>query len=110
VAIAEQQLATLIMAINESMSALDSTTVGTYYIEFIAELAAIIDNPVAATTYPVSRSETAAITETNSGRYLWEIIDDTQSVTWQNISNPQTPGWSDVDTEETPGWTLISTQ
>ena len=88
----------------------DSTTVGTYYQEFIAELAAIIDNPVAATTYPVSRSETAVITETNGGRFLWEIIDDTEVANWQNISNPQTPGWAAVDTTESPGWTVISTQ
>ena len=92
------------------MAIADSTTVGTYYSEFIAELAAIIDNPVAATTYRLNRTETAAITETNGGRFLWEIIDDTQGVTWQNISNPQTPGWVDVNNTETPGWTVISTQ
>ena len=91
------------------MATSDLTTVGTYYTEFIAELAAITDNPQAITTYNESVSDTAVITQTNNGRFLWEIIDDTQGVTWQNISNPQTPGWADVNNTEVPGWTVIST-
>jgi hypothetical protein len=97
------------MTITETMAATDSTTVGTYYTEFLAESAVISDDPQAATGYGVSRAETMAITSTESGRNLWEVIDDTQGVTWQNISNPQTPVWTDVNNTETPGWTAIST-
>jgi len=92
------------------MATSDATTVGTYYTEFIAELAAIADNPQAATAYNVSRAESAVITSTENGRNLWEVIDDTETANWQNISNPQTPGWTAVSNTETPGWTVISTQ
>jgi hypothetical protein len=109
-AISEQQLFTWLAEIIETMATSDATTVGTYYTEFIAELAAIADNPQAATAYNVSTSDTMVITDTNSGRNLWEVIDDTESANWQNISNPQTPGWGAVDTTESPGWTQISTQ
>jgi hypothetical protein len=108
--IAEEQLCAWLATVIETMAITQSQTVGTYYTEIIAEIASIIDNPVAGVGYKASRTETMAITETNSGRFLWEIIDDTQDVTWQNINNPQTPGWTDVDNTETPGWTLISTQ
>jgi hypothetical protein len=74
------------------------------------ESVAITDTNDGGANYQVSQTETMAITEINGGRYLWEIIDDTQGVTWQNISNPQTPGWGAVDTTESPGWTVISTQ
>ena len=110
VAIAEASLATLIMTITESMAATDSTTVGTYYIQFIEEIAALSDSNQTITSYRVNRSETMAITSTESGRNLWEVIDDTQGVTWQNISNPQTPGWTAINNTETPGWTPISTR
>jgi hypothetical protein len=98
------------MTITEAMNATDGTTVGTYYTEFLEELAVIADDPQAATNYNVSRSESAVITSTESGRNLWEVIDDTETANWQNISNPQTPGWADVSNTETPGWTVISTQ
>jgi len=62
-----------------------------------------------ATGYNVSRTETAAITSTETGRNLWEVIDNTETANWQNISNPQTPGWSDISNTETPNWTTIST-
>ena len=74
------------------------------------ESVAITDINTGGANYQLSRTETMAITETNGGRFLWEIIDDTQGVTWQNISNPQTPGWTDINNTETPGWTVISTQ
>jgi hypothetical protein len=110
IAIAEAQVAVLIMTITETMATSDSTTVGTYYQEFLAELVAIIDNPQATTAYNVNTSDTMVLTDSNSGRILWEIIDDTEVANWQNISNPQTPGWGAVDTTESPGWTVISTQ
>jgi hypothetical protein len=109
-AISEQQLFTWLASIIETMATSDAQTVGTYYTEFIAELAAIADNPQAATAYNVSRAESAVITSTENGRNLWEVIDDTETANWQNISNPQTPGWADVSNTETPGWTVISTQ
>jgi hypothetical protein len=109
-AISEQQLFVWLADLIETMATSDAQTVGTYYTEFIAELAAIADNPQAATAYNVSTSDTMVITDTNSGRNLWEVIDDTEIANWQNISNPQTPGWGAVDTTESPGWTQISTQ
>jgi hypothetical protein len=100
----------LIMTITETMAAVDSLTVGTYYQEFLTESAVITDINGGAANYNLGVSDTMTLTETNGGRYLWEIIDDTEVANWQNISNPQTPGWAAVDTTELPGWTQISTQ
>jgi hypothetical protein len=110
IAIAEAQVAVLIMTIVESMAIEEGTTVGTFYQEFLTESAVIVETNGGIANYNLSVSDTMALTEINGGRYLWEIIDDTQGVNWQNISNPQTPGWGAVDTTESPGWTVISTQ
>ena len=73
------------------------------------EAVALTINEAGSAGYKVSRSETMAITETNNGRFLWEVIDDTQGVSWQNISNPQTPNWTVVTDVETANWTTIPT-
>jgi hypothetical protein len=36
--------------------------------------------------------------------YLWEPVDDSQTINWQNVDNTQNPGWGDVDDQQTPGW------
>ena len=64
---------------------------------------------VGGATYQVSRTETATISETNGGRYLWEIIDDTQDANWQNITNVQSSGWTQVSDTQDAGWTQIDT-
>jgi len=76
----------------------------------LTETVTITDVLGGGAEYVVSRAEAMALTQTNGGRFLWEIIDDTQGVSWQNINNPQTPGWSGIDNANSPGWTQISTQ
>jgi hypothetical protein len=97
------------MTIMESMAAADAQTIGTYYTQDVNESVVLTISEAGSAGYKVNCSETAAITETNGGRFLWEIIDDTQGVTWQNISNPQTPNWTAVDDTETANWTTIPT-
>ena len=91
------------------MAATDSTTVGTYYTEFLYESTAISDSNTALTGYHVAVSDTMAITSTETGRNLWEVIDDSQTPSWQNIGNTQTPGWTAITNTETPNWTAIPT-
>ena len=42
-------------------------------------------------------------------RFLWEVIDDTQTANWGNISTTQTANWGSVDTTQTPNWGPINT-
>jgi hypothetical protein len=76
----------------------------------LTESSVITDTLGGGALYQVGRAETMALAETNGGRFLWEIIDDTQAGNWQNINNPQTPGWSVIDNANSPGWTQIATQ
>jgi hypothetical protein len=64
----------------------------------VIENATIAAQIAAITNYGVSRTETAAITESQTVRYFWEIIDDTQTANWQNINNVQSSGWTPVPT------------
>jgi hypothetical protein len=43
------------------------------------------------------------------GRFLWELIDDTQTANWQNIANTQNPGWVLVSSAQGAVWQLLST-
>jgi fibronectin-binding autotransporter adhesin len=46
----------------------------------------------------------------NTQTPAWASVDDTQSVNWQNVGTTQTPGWTDVDDTQTPGWNPITPQ
>ena len=94
IAIAEAQVALLLLTINESMAAADTIAAQTDYTEVVPDTAGIVDTLNSATVYQLSCAETMTLAETNNGRKLWEIIDDTQDANWQNINNTQTPGWS----------------
>ena len=76
------------------MAVADTTTAQMGYTEAVSDTAGIIDTLNIGTAYQLSCAETMALTETNGGRNLWEIVDDTQDGNWQNINNSQTPGWS----------------
>jgi hypothetical protein len=43
------------------------------------------------------------------GRFLWELIDDTQNANWQNIATPQNPGWVMLQTDQGVVWQLVDT-
>jgi hypothetical protein len=44
------------------------------------------------------------------GRLLWEVINDSQSVTWQNVSSDPGTTWQVIATADNPGWQIIKTQ
>jgi len=46
---------------------------------------------------------------TFTSRFLWEVIDDTQTANWGNISTIQNANWGAVDTVQTSNWTPINT-
>jgi hypothetical protein len=42
-------------------------------------------------------------------RYLWELINDTQTVAWQNIASQTSTSWQSVNTSTSTNWTPIET-
>jgi hypothetical protein len=79
-------------------------------VAFISETATIL---VAAVTNNIIAvavvAETARAFDSITQRLLWELIDDSQSVSWQVINTDTNSGWVLINDNQTPGWTTIDT-
>jgi hypothetical protein len=51
--------------------------------------------------------EAARGSDSFSVRLLWEVINDSQTVSWQNIGSAQTPVWGVVNAAQTVSWQNI---
>jgi hypothetical protein len=54
--------------------------------------------------FNVQLADSAAITDAVIGAFLWNLIDDSQSVNWVTISNPQSSSWTGIDDSQNPNW------
>ena len=52
----------------------------------------------------------ASAVEQLFARFLWEPIDNAQTVTWNNINNSQADTWSAINNSQTGSWQPVSTQ
>jgi len=71
------------------------------------EVAAITDEAVANIIFVAAFVGAATGVDGFAARFLWELIDDSQSVTWQNIGSSTNSGWVLVDNSEPGEWTDI---
>ena len=63
-------------------------------------------NP-AGSIYRVTVPESATLSDSVIGAFLWNLIDDSQSVSWQNVVAAQSVSWSSIDSNQTPGWSNV---
>jgi hypothetical protein len=98
-------------ALAETATATDSPLVApSTFNAPVAETATATDSPlVAPSTFNAPVSETVTISDLVLGLYLWNLIDDSQSVTWQNINSSPGTTWSPIDTDPDTGWSVIPT-
>jgi len=84
----------------------------------IEEFGSAIDEVVVAQVFLCAIQETITASDSFFARFLWELINDSQtagwgnidtaeSTTWATINASQTAGWATVDTAETAGWAEI---
>jgi hypothetical protein len=59
--------------------------------------------------YNAPVSETVTISDLVLALFLWNLIDDSQSVTWQNINSSPGTTWSPIDTDPDTGWSVTPT-
>jgi len=52
----------------------------------------------------------ASVVEQLYARYLWENIDDAQTVSWAAINTNSSPGWGSISTTSGTQWQKIDTQ
>jgi hypothetical protein len=75
---------------------------------FVDETAQAVDAFIASAVFLASLSESVTAIDAIIGRYLWELIDDSQTASWQNIDDSQTPGWTTLNTAQTATWQTIN--
>lgn len=75
----------------------------------ITENTTAADEDGAESDNDVFSQESARASDVVSCRYLWELINDSQTADWVEINNPQSAGWANVSTTDNASWTLINT-
>ncbi len=101
---------TFAVSLAEQASGADQTLVApsTFNVT-VPESVQTVDVFIASAIFPVSIAEQIAMADTLAGNYLWNLIDDSQSVNWQNIPTNTNPGWTNIDTSSGSGWVNIDT-
>jgi hypothetical protein len=117
--------------INESSRALDSVDApGSTYNAAVSNLVQAADAPTAGAIFYAAVIAYSGITDLATARYLWELIDDTQTpdwgviddtqsagwvevndiqaASWQNVGNTQADSWTQIDDTQDPDWVRIT--
>jgi hypothetical protein len=98
------------VAIAETANITDSVANTVDAVAFISETATILVAAVTNNIIAVAvAAETAQAFDAVTQRLLWELIDDSQSVSWQVINTNTNSGWVLINDNQTPGWTNIDT-
>jgi hypothetical protein len=63
-------------------------------------------NP-AGSVYRVTVPESATLSDSVIGAFLWNLIDDSQSVNWQNVVAAQSVNWSAINSSQTVSWSNV---
>ena len=92
--------------ISETATATDATSVAaSIFGPRVQETSTATDSPlVAPSVFNVQLADSAAVTDAVIGAFLWNLIDDSQSVNWVTISNPQSSSWTGIDDSQNPNW------
>jgi hypothetical protein len=98
-----------VAAIEESVTTQDLFSALAQFMVKITENTTAVDSDEAESDSDVFTRESARASDVVSCRYLWELIDDSQTADWVEINNPQSPSWAELSTTDNTSWTLINT-
>jgi len=93
-------------SIFETSAAADSVLVAPSIFNAIAVASATaLDNLNApGSIYNVTIPESATLSDSVIGAFLWNLIDDSQPESWQNVLDAQSVTWSAINASQTAGW------
>jgi hypothetical protein len=96
-------------SISETSAASDVVLVAPSIFNAIAVAAATaIDNfNPAGSIYNVTVPESATLSDSVIGAFLWNIIDDAQNVTWNLVDAAQPATWAHVEASQASDWNII---
>jgi hypothetical protein len=99
-----------IVALDEAAQAAVAQSSLIDYGALIAELVNASDATGVLPVFSSNVSELARAQDTALAQFLWNIINDSQSVSWQNINTAETSNWQVINTADGTQWQVIKTQ
>ena len=108
---ADQSAASLIWAvyISEQAAGLDSLNApNSTYNATVANTVGALDTPSTNAIFYAAVIAYAGITDIATARYLWELIDDSQTANWVDVSSAQSAAWSLIDDSQGGTWVLVN--
>ncbi len=76
---------------------------------FIKEAASGLDTPRSNTNFNAAIQELGIAADSQLARFLWELINDSQSVTWQNVQSAGATNWAVINVSENTTWQDVPT-
>jgi hypothetical protein len=98
-----------VVAVNEAAQALDLFSGAIDFSNVIAESAAGSDRMSSLPIYGVTVAELVRARDTVLGKFLWDIINDSQTVTWNTINAQGGSVWVVINNSEVTDWQTIKT-
>jgi hypothetical protein len=98
-----------VVNIAETVSGLDSLTTDVEFNAAIEELARGTATARSTVAFGALIQELAIAADSPLARFLWELINDSQSVAWQNIGSSSPTVWQTINDFEDPDWTPVDT-
>jgi hypothetical protein len=94
---------------SEQAAGLDSLNApGSTYNAIVTNTVGALDTPSTNAIFYAAVIAYAGITDIATARYLWELIDDSQTANWVDISSVQSVAWSLVNNSQGGTWTLVN--
>jgi hypothetical protein len=94
---------------SEQAAGLDSLDApGSIYNATVTNTVGALDTPSTNAIFYAAVIAYAGITDIATARFLWELIDDSQTANWVDISSMQSVAWSLVDDSQGGTWTLVN--
>jgi hypothetical protein len=96
--------------ISEQAAGLDSLNApNSTYNATVANTVGALDTPSTNAIFYAAVIAYAGITDIATARYLWELIDDSQTADWVLVNDAAPTSWAVLDSSETADWALIPT-
>jgi hypothetical protein len=74
----------------------------------VSETATAADSVLALATFFAIVTDGAAAVDQITARFLWEIINDSQTANWGTIDTAQASAWTTISDTQTASWGTIS--
>lgn len=100
---------TFVSNTSDTTSGSDSYAAAADFIASMEDQASAAANFVARVAFIASVLESGTAIDAVTARFLWELIDDSQTVSWQNVDSSESTSWGNVQTAQTAAWGTIDT-